>query len=249
LPEPGSPERPSLFAHLLRRIVFLFTSPSRAFEPPQDFTLWLVPLVLIAVINVVEPMLLKDLYLDKMRHFAEETTLVPESQKELFLKQIEESGETAGPLAWVTQAGSVLVTLGLLYFLPAGIYLLGLNFGLGGTARYADVLCVVCFSSLLLVAREIVTVPLKLERGSLAVFASPAAFVPADKKLLLEALNVLDIFHLYRLFLIIIGFSVVARVSVRNSAILVVALWGLWSLCWVFLKLSPIGPMLPALLP
>lgn len=234
-PEPTFPTR------LLR----LFTAPRQAFAEPRGLRFWLVPLVILFAMSLAESLLLQDLYNEWVLEAVDTNPLLSEDQRNTALEALEEQqagGTTVGSV--VQTAFGALGTAAIGAFGLGLFYLLGVNFGLAGSARYLEVVGVLGLASMLDVLRSVITLPLKLSQQTLAIHTGPAAFAP-DAGALTVILGSFDVFSLYRLFLLTVGLSVVGGVQVSRTAILVAAFWVLGTGFRLAFELSPLGSMTP----
>jgi hypothetical protein len=203
-------------------------------------SVWITALVILTVLQMSQAWLLKDLVQEEMRAGIARSEAVPEEQKDVILQRMEETYAT--PAAYVRQslfgaAGNVVLS----YLLPAALYLLVLNFVLGARASFREVLAVTAFSNLIVIVRDLIRVPIILAKSNLYVFLSPAAFADPENRALIWALDRFDLFALYRLGLLALGFAAIAGLAPRRAAIPVVIVWLLVGLAGVGFMLSPIG--------
>lgn len=242
--EPGRGE-PVREPNFLARCVALFTAPRSAFGPPRGLRFWLLPLLAILVVTVLDSVALQDLYNDQVYESMESNRALSEEQRTLILEALDKKAESSTTISSVVgvTAGAIF-NIGIAFFLLGLFYLLGVNFGLAGSARYLDVVGVLALSWMALVPRILLTLPLKLSQGTLAIYTGPAALV-GDAGMLRTVLGFFDLFDLFRLFLLTVGLSVVGSVRTSRSAILVIAFWVLncgFKIVW---ELSPFGGMTP----
>ena len=217
-PEPPFPVAPP--PSLLGRFIRLFTSPRTAWTLPLGHRVWIAALIVIADMQLAQGWLLRDLVVEQMTTSMSQNERLTEEQRELILERTARAFSSFGSYLPQGVIG-VLWTIGVGFLIPALIYLLGLNFGLGGRAAFSDILAVTAFSGLVTVVRDLIRVPLMLSRESLYVFVSPAALVDPENRALLAALDRFDVFALYRLLLLAVGFSVIAGLRTSRTALLV----------------------------
>lgn len=237
---PGEPPPESPAPGILTRFLRLFSSPFRAFVRPRTKALWLVPLIVMSLFQIMQGVLLRDLVQEKVLSSISQNDRIPEEQKEKILEQMEGSMGSPMQLA-LQQAGGAAGTWLLVYVVPALLFMLGLNFVLGAHVRFRDVFSVVAFSALVLLPRDLIRVPLMLAKGSLDVYTSPAALVSPDSTALVFALNLFDVFELYRLFVVAAGFVTLTGFALRKTLFPVVVVWLLYGLIGVGCMLSPLG--------
>jgi len=226
------------------RILAVFHAPRRAFTPPLTTSAWVVPFVILLALQISQSVLLRDLGMAKARTAIENNDRIPQEQKDRILERMEASGSNPAARALQTVGGAVTnLLLGLL--LPTLLYFLGLNFMLGAKTRFMEVFAVVLLAALVLVLRDLLRIPLMLSKQSLDVYTSPAAFVSSGSNITIQALNRFDIFDLYRLFLITIGFSVLTGKPAARTVIPVLIVWVLGWVVFLGCYLSPLGQFMP----
>lgn len=240
--EPASPS-PEENPNVLTRFFRLFTSPRAAFAPPRTRQFWLVPLLILATMNVVASLTLGPIVLEEMRERVYEMNNLNDTQRDAILDGMEPTDNSG--LKALQTAGGIVSAILLAVVIPAALYMLGINFGMGGHAKYRDVFAVQAFSSLVIVLREIITLPIKLSQQTMAVHTSPAAFFDRSAGLVYHVAGLFDAFLLFQLFVTAVGLAVVGQVTTRKAGIVVIAFWLLWSVLVVLWRLSPFGAFTP----
>lgn len=229
-PPPPSGTKVTWYLDLRNRVLALFRDPPRAFIPPAHLALWLVPILLFAAADLGRSLALRDLVMQQAEVAALEMD-IPEEMRDQALALTERSGEwVATPQAIIGLAVAWLANAFFFCFGTAGLFFAALNFVLGGRARYLDVVMVVGLSGLIAVLRTTLLTPIMRMQQSLEVSASPALFFSVESGLVYKIARLFDVFDLYRIFLLTVGFAVVARVPWSRSAALVVGFWALWAL-------------------
>ena len=224
LPEHGVPPSP------LSRIFAALSLSRRAFLPPIRTVDWLVPLLILLAFQVVSGVLLHDLYMDKaleqqqeVRAQIQDNPNMSAEQKEATLERMERMGGGAG--VWAsTLAGPVFGVL-LLNLLLSVLLLLVVNFILGGESRFRALWFVASLSWAPAIIGTILRVPLSLARSTIDVAFGPAAFVQNDGGALYRALQVFDVFDVWRLAVVIVGLQVVSRLSSSKATGGALAIW------------------------
>ncbi len=239
---PGAPGR-AVAPSILQRFFWLFSSPRKAFQPPLTVSVWLIPLIALSLVQISQTYLLRDLMQEHTKAAIEQNEKIPEDQKAQIIDRL---SQPPSPAAEIAQALGGVIALCLLGFaLTALLYMLGLNFVLGARARFAEIFAITALSGLVTLPRELLRLPLMLSKHSLYVYTSPAAFVSPDQGVLSAGLNMFDVFELYRLVLLAVGFSVLTALPVRRTAYPVVAVWLFYGLLYVGCKASPLGQWIP----
>ena len=226
---PPPPPRGPWHRDLIERVTALFRDPAWAFRPPAHLALWLVPIVLLAIADLSRSLSLRELIIADAEQVALEMDL-PEDARDEALAMAERSREwEATPVAVVELLVVWLFNAFIFVFGTGGLFYAGLNYILGGRARYLDVVMVISLTGIIAVLRTALLTPIMRAKESLEITASPAIFFAADSGILYRAAKLFDIFDLYRIFLLTVGFAVVARVPWRRTAGLVLSFWGIWA--------------------
>lgn len=235
---PSSERGPSL----PQRFARLFHAPRLAFTPPVAHSVWICALLVLFLVQFAQGWLLHDLTLAEQRSSFERSESFSDEQREEILKRIDEGYDSPGKIVMSSARNAAAMTA-LTYLLSAACFLLALNFGFGARASFREVLAVTAFSNLVAVLRELIRTPLMISQETLYVFLSPAAFVNPENRALLAALDRFDVFTLYRLALLTLGFAAITGLSPRRTAVPVLLLWLIVGLLGVAFWLSPIGKM------
>jgi len=146
--------------------------------------------------------------------------------------------KVTGPMKYI-QFGVIPIAILIAYLAMAGIYILLGNAALGGEAKFKNVLSVVVWSGMIGIIQSIVTMYLTLTKGTtLGVTTSLAVAIPAppigESTPIYRFLASLDIFAIWGLILMILGFSVVFNFPRKKSSIMVVSVWAVWTCLVVF---------------
>ncbi len=228
---------------LPERVFRLFTSPWEAFARPWPQNLWVLPLLFMLVVSTTQSILLRDLALETQIDRVSGMD-ISQAQKDAILDSIDSGSASATGLVTQTLLG-VVFSIALWYLLPALLYLLGLSFGLGARLRYAEVLGVTMLTALLHGLRELLRLPIMLSNHTLHVYTGPAALADPEQRALLALLQRFDLFDIYRIFLLTIGFAAISGLSAKRTLIPVLSVWLLASVILVGVYLSPLRGYMP----
>jgi len=221
--------------NLLDRILCLFSSPARAFRQRRDTLFWLGPLLIVLAGATITSTMLFDLQTEQQMRFFLESDMFQDEARETMIEELASAEYGLGTM--VTTA----VTIAIVTFLLGLIALLGVNFILGGTARYLDLVGVLSIASLPTVARDLLTLPIKLSQQTLNIHTGPAALISPDQKTLHNVLKLFDVFDLYYFVLLAVGFAVVGSVTLRKGAILAVLGWMVFATVRLLWSLGPMA--------
>lgn len=212
------------------RLIGALAAPTKTFESISGKPTWLVPMVAMVVFGV----LVTALVVGKI-DFAEATRDAIEARgsqiSEEQLETIVDRQEKLGPIFAI--AGQVVV--GPLIFLLVAVIFMVLFKMLGGELTFVKSLSVYLYSLMPRLVAAVLTVPVVLGKSEISAVdaqsgrllaSNPASFVSEDTGPgLLALLASLDLFSIWTLILLVIGYSIVARVSKGTAAVGVVGLW------------------------
>ncbi len=202
----------------------IYFSPTETFESIDRKPDWVVPLLLLSVISALTFILV--------------FPAVRESQIQAIMDRQGISYEEAA--AMMERAGAFLkyvtpvttfVGVWLVAFLVSGIFFLVNSYVLGGTSSFKKVLSVYSYTAFAIgVVSAVVRVPLIMAKGTFQVQTSLAAFLSEDqsKTALYRLLAKFDLFTIWMVILLIIGFGVIYRFPRSKSAASVLTLWGIY---------------------
>ncbi len=206
-----------------------------AFRAPIRRPDWLIPILILLVIQIASGILLHDLFVqvaieqqDEIRARIEESPGMSAEQKEEAIERME--GSSTGAALWLsTLVGPIIGVIGL-NLLLAVLLLLFLNFGMGAEASFRALWFVGALSWAPKVIEGVLFAIAARASGSIHVAFGPAAFLPYDAGTARKVLEVFDLFDVWRLLITIVGIGVVARVSKGKA---VTAGLGVFVLGWI----------------
>jgi len=213
---------------LMSRIINLFTNPSATFKAVQIRPSWLVPALIVLVLSIGSTYFLKPVILaEQHRQMVNRMEDRGMSQEQIDLA-IEQGNKfmkyTFYPFAIAGIIGVLLVTAAIWLFVSRTI--------LGGTARYAHLLEVTAYTSLISVVGALIKLPIMLQKESINVHFSLATFMADSAKdtFLYKVLVNTDLFNIWSVALLCIGIAVVNGLKVKKVWPVVVGLLIVWYL-------------------
>jgi len=238
-PAPSAEPAPNSF----QRIIGVLFSPDSTFASIARRPDWVVPLVLLLVISLAAGIIMAPRV-----DFASATREAMEQNKNIPQERIESTVKMTASIAKVmTYLSPVLSLIGLLII--AGILLLAFRL-FGGEGDYKQAFSVTCYSSVPTIIKSVVTLIIIVARGGMVPAQTLATLVRSNLGFLVDMktnpvafalLSSIDIFSIWFLALLIIGFSYVSRLSKAKSAVIIISLW------IVVLLLKLIGPAMQSL--
>jgi hypothetical protein len=236
-PDTGPP--PNSF----QRIIGVLFSPDSTFASIARRPDWVLPLVLLMVFSLVSGIVIAQ-HVD----FGAAAREAMEQNKNASPEQIDKAVRISSSIGKVfTYLSPVLVVIGLLVI--AGICLLAFRL-FGGEGDFKQAFSVTCYASIPNIIKSIVMVAIILMRGGIVPAQGLATVVRSNLGFLADyktnpmafaLLSSLDIFSVWYLILLIIGFAYVARVTKAKSAVIIISLW------IVALLFKLIGPAMQSL--
>jgi Yip1 domain len=229
----------------LKRMIAVITQPSQAWQGlAWDRFTWIIPFLLVAIVTATGPLLLPELYSEQQLEMVDnyvDQGIFGEDQAFEMRERIENEGESKTAISVITSLLMAMVGQFIIRALiPAAILLIGVRFIMEGQIRYWSMISLISFTSLPAMIRELVRVPLQMSKNSLDVFFSPAVLTGTDSTAGF-ALNVLDVFDLWILYLLITGMASVSGITRGRAAGLVIPLWAILCLGMIGIKMSRFG--------
>ncbi len=213
---------------VISNIINIFIAPSKVFEAVKDFNLKkaLVPLLILAVLGVLSFWAIQDLATevgyDTTLERIENSSRIPDDQKEEIITQMEERMEGPQITGWVASALGGPVTV----FFMALIALLVGNAIMGGSAKYGQLLNVTAWAYMINILENVVKIPLMLSKWSLEVYTGLGVFGIGEKGSFINSIfNAIDIFAIWRIVLIAIGMGIIYNKKTRPYAIAMLIAW------------------------
>lgn len=224
-PAAASPQPPA--KNSFQRIAGVLFAPAETFKDIARKPDFLVPLIVLVVVG-----------------FVVTAILVPRMDFEAaFRAQMEQSGnqmteaDMERGLKMMTAIGKVMAWTGpiwgvLIWVIIAGVLLLAFRL-FGGEGTFGQAFSTTLYSWFPQVISSIVLAVVALARGQIdpttmatVVKSSPAFLVDMKEQPVLFAfLSSLDIFTIWTVILLIIGFATLSRVSRAKAAVIVLSLW------------------------
>ena len=213
---------------ILSNIINTYIAPTKVFESVKDFNLKkaLVPLVILALLGVVSFWAIQDLATevgyDTALERIENSSRIPDDQKEEIIAQMEERMDGPQITGWVASALGGPITV----FFMALIALLVGNTFMGGSAKYGQLLNITAWAYMINILESIIKIPLMLNKWSLEVYTGLGVFGIGEKGSFINSIfNAIDIFAIWRIVLMAIGMGIIYNKKTRPYAIAMLVAW------------------------
>ena len=223
-PAPGAEPKPNSF----QRMIGVLFSPDATFASIARRPDWVVPLLLILVLSLANGILLSSRI-----DFAAPARDAMAQNKNMTQEQMDRAEKMSAGMGKVAKfIAPVLAALALL--VVAGALLVAIRL-MGGEGDFKQAFSVTCYAWIPNVIQSIVLTIIIFAKGATAinptviptmVRSSPAFLVDMKTQPMAFALlSSLDLFTIWVVVLLIIGFAYVGRVSKAKSSVAVISLW------------------------
>ncbi|MCX6640709.1 MAG: YIP1 family protein [bacterium] len=214
-------EQPTKSLTTLQRIIGIFSSPQSTFADAIARPNWVFPFILLILITslsaqLMVPAIIAD-YRSSERFEKMYDGMVEKGQ--ITQEQADRFKETGYKNVQNFAAAGAGFSIALVSFITAAVLLFVGNIIFSGKAKYAQLLGIYCWGGLVALLGVLVRVPLSLAKMSTKVYFSPAAFFPdsAEKTALFRIAAALDVFTIWRVILLAIGFAALYRFTMGKS--------------------------------
>jgi hypothetical protein len=209
--------------------VGIFTNPQLAFQSVKANPNWLFPVMILIIVGIVLSIVLSDINLDLQKQAILDSERIQEDQKDIFLTEFENP-------SFMREYGFGFLGIIFYYFAGFSIAALALmvvgNFILGGQTSFKENYALMCWGGLIGIVASIVKVPLMLSKNSIEVYTSLAILMDGSqsKTFMFKLLNAIDVFAIWQIIVLSIGFSVIYSFSKGKSYAAVISLYVIYTL-------------------
>jgi hypothetical protein len=194
----------------------------RALRRPFRLVDWLIPLIVISAIQLGSAALLRELFVTKAveqtKEQLEQNTQLSEEQREEALQRTEQGVRI---MTIVSPPFAILIAC----LLTATVLLLIVNFGLGGSARFAELWTVAILAFTPKVIESVLFTILARARSSIDIAFGPAALIADQDSLLRKILGVFDVFDFWMIGIQMVGVAAVTSLAKGKARTAVLILW------------------------
>jgi hypothetical protein len=219
----------------VERVVDTFIAPTKTFTDILRSTSWWLPFLLAVIVSIGATFtidrqvgfgrVVENVILDSPKQ-EEQMQSLPPDQRAARMKVM-----SAG-YKYVSYATPVIILL--ISAIGALVNWASFNFGLGARTTFAQMFAVWMYASLPRLLSGLLTIVTIVFGGNTesfnlknAVGTNPAYFMPDAAPWLKAALSFLDVIGIWNLILLVIGTSIVAKVSRGKAAAVVIGWWAL----------------------
>lgn len=219
--QPEGGQRPVDF---WQQILLVFSDPAKAFKELTTNPRWIGAFLVVLLFTVAGTQATYPLIMQMQRDSIMQNPRISEEQADILLERY---SSTPGPGGRAVMTLAQTFGLAVWLVVMSGILMFGGNILLGGESNFKTLMAIAAHSWLVLVPKTLLTVPLMLAKGSMAVSTSLQILIPSDQWMtpLGSALGAVDLFTIWTIVLIVIGISEAYRFTRVKSAALVVSLY------------------------
>lgn len=208
----------------MKKLLNLYFSPLETFNQINEKPDWIIPFVItLMVVLVFTVITIPRVSLPEGKKRIMEMDNLTQEQKEMALESLE------GIRMYLVTSISIIVFSFIIIFAKSGIFYLLFSL-LGNRTVFKKVLSVVSYSFLVGIPEIILKTSLMLIKGSSKVYTSLVIFAPGIgfESPFFKVLNRIDIFTIWNLILISLGFSVIYNIGRKRAYAVVFASWAFW---------------------
>ncbi len=213
--------------NIIERTIGVFAAPTKTFEDIAAKPNWIFPLLLIIILTMLITQMLVPAILADQQSSPEWAKMM--QNPDLTAEQLEAMQEmsTKGVQNFAA-IGAGVVSLIAIAIASVVLLFVG-NIILGGNAKYLQIFSMFTWGGLVGLSGYILRLPLSLSRETMQVYLGPAVLFGdgSHESVLFKIAAALDIFVLWRVALVAIGFGAIYRLTAGKSFAVIGGLYAL----------------------
>jgi hypothetical protein len=223
------PDEPGFF----EKLALLFSNPTALFESLKRKSSWLPPLILLILISIIIGLIVQPYIMQSVKRdttaFLSSIPNLPEGTIDKTNESFDKAAQSGFAKNLLTGVLNGLLIHGLFFFIVVTVlFLVGAIF-FGGTAKYIKVMSLYSWIMPIWVVGMIVAAPLMIAKGTYGISLSLAVMVVHDvTSPLFFLMKNLNLFTIWAVILLGIGFSIIYGVSRAKGVVIMLVLWGAW---------------------
>jgi hypothetical protein len=198
-------------------LVNIFLSPTRVFGSIKAKPKWIIPFVIFLLATAVTSYMVTPLAMEMQKQQIMTSDKYTPEQRDAAVQQM----ETFKGLGAIFGVVGGTIGAAIMVFLMAGIVLFMGTVIFGGSAKFMELVALVCFAGMISVLGQIVKTPLMVMKQTMDIRTSLAVLLPGNDmtSFVYTLLNTLtDVFFVWQMILIIGGVSVLYNFSKGKAA-------------------------------
>jgi hypothetical protein len=220
---------------IVDRITGIFISPVETHASVVKKPSWLIPFIILAIMQVASFYLTNDIKQKDSITFIKKNPKLSEERAELFLSRMESQG-SPGLIKTLLSYGWQIISVLLLFCILTGVFLFMGNFIMGGHSHFKYIFGVVAWSSMIQVLGKLLSTLLIYMKGTqMGVTLSFALLLPVPPEghfpsLLYMLFAAVDFFTIWKLIVLAIGFSLAFQISKAKSYTMVFIIYVIYAI-------------------
>lgn len=201
-------------------LVNIFLSPTRVFGSIKAKPTWIMPFVIILLFTAVTAYVVAPMAMETQKQEMLSNENLSSEQREQAIQQM----ETYKGIGSIIGAAAGTLGAAVMVFLMAAIILFMGTVVLGGSAKFMELVALVCFTGMISVLGQIVKTPLMVMKQTMDIRTSLAVLLPGSdvKSVAYTLLNVFtDVFFVWEIILVVAGVAVIYNFTKGKAAIAV----------------------------
>lgn len=211
---------------IISKLFSIFWEPSSTFKSLKQKTLWydiITPLLLISLIGCITAPFILPITVETYRERIENSERLSDTQKEQALDRLER--QTASTGSKILRNISIPISKGIQYTIIALVMWFAGNVILGGECKFIPVFAMTAYTSLVDIISTAVKVPLMVSKGTADVYTGLALFFEKSSTFSFRFMTQIDIFSLWKVFLLSIGLGVIYNLKTSKTFWVVMFFW------------------------
>lgn len=202
----------------------IYTNPEQAYQAISKKPDWLIPVIFMILLALITIFLTSEIAVKEQIAYINNSEMIPEERKAEIIDEME--NPSAARKYLMPMVGGALGIF-LVYAVVAGAFLVVGNFILGGQTSFKENMALYAWGSMIGVLELLVKVPLMLSKGSMKVYTSLALLMENAEPTgwLFRLADATDIFTIWKIVVLAIGFSVINKFSKGKSYAAVIGLF------------------------
>ena len=222
-PEPG----------FMGKLILLFSNPSQLFESLKRKSSWLLPPILLILISVIISLIVQPHIMQSVRQetitFLSSIPNLPDGTIEKTNEQFENAAKGGFAKNLLTGLLGGFFLRAVLFFMVVTIIFLAGTLFFGGTAKYIKVMSMYAWVLPIWVLGLLFDAPLMIIKEAHGISLSPAVLVTPDiTNPLFFLLRNFNLFTIWAVIILGIGFSVIYGISRGKGIAVMLAVWCIW---------------------
>jgi hypothetical protein len=201
----------------MQRIIGIFNAPGKTVADVAANPTWVVPFIIVIVISMALTHLMREAIIADHKSSPAYENLMENDR--MTIEQIEQARDMQisgmRKFAWVGAGATTAIAM---VFSTVVLLFVG-NIILGGSAKFRQIFSLFCWAGLIGLVGYLLRLPMALDKLTMKIYFSPAVLFPAEAEetALFKIAAALDIFVIWRIVIIALGFAAIYRFSAGKS--------------------------------